>query len=51
MDDLTVTTTFVPGSRWILKGLEEMMTWARMSIKPAKSRSLVMKKGKTTDKG
>jgi len=47
MDDLTVMTTFVPGSRWILKGLEEMITWARMSFKPMKSRSLVLKKGKT----
>lgn len=50
MDDLTVTTTSVPGCRWILKGLEELTTWARMSFKPAKSRSLVLKRGKVTDK-
>jgi len=34
MDDVTVTTTSVPGSRQILKGLEEMITWVRMSFKP-----------------
>ena len=45
MDDLTVTTA-VPGARWILQGLENIMAWARMSFKPAKSRSLVLKKGK-----
>jgi len=45
MDDLPS----VPGSRWILKGLEEMITWARMSFKPAKSRSLVLKEQKTTE--
>ena len=33
MDDLTVTMTSVPGSRWILKGLEELITWARMIFK------------------
>lgn len=49
-DDLTVTTTAVPGARWILQGLERIMAWARMSFKPAKSRSLVLKKGKVTDK-
>ncbi|KAJ8008617.1 hypothetical protein DPEC_G00106740 [Dallia pectoralis] len=50
MDDLMVTTLHVPGARWILKGLEEMTTWARMSFKPTKSRSLVLKKGKVTNK-
>lgn len=50
MDDLTVTTTAVPGARWILQGLERIMKWARMSFKPAKSRSLVIKKGRVTDR-
>ncbi|XP_056097411.1 uncharacterized protein LOC130076370 [Rhinichthys klamathensis goyatoka] len=50
MDDLTVTTTSVPGCRWILNGLQELMSWARMNFKPAKSRSLVLMKGKVTDK-
>ncbi|KAK0146299.1 hypothetical protein N1851_014401 [Merluccius polli] len=49
MDDLTVTTA-APGARWILQGLESIMAWACMSFKPAKSRSLVLKKGKVTDK-
>lgn len=38
MDDLTVTTTSVMGCRWILQGLEHL-------LKPAKSRSLVVKRG------
>jgi len=50
MDDLTVTTTSVPGCRWILNGLQELMSWDHMNFKPAKSRSLVLKKGKVTDK-
>lgn len=49
MDDLTVTTTSVPGCRWILQGLEHLINWAWMEFKPAKSRSLVVKKGKVTD--
>ncbi|XP_053332775.1 uncharacterized protein LOC128506382 [Clarias gariepinus] len=50
MDDLTVTTESVPGCRWILKGLEKLMEWARMHFKPSKSRSMVLKKGKVDDK-
>ncbi len=50
MDDLTVTTTAIPGARWILQGLERLMSWARMCFNPAKSKSLVPKKGKVTDR-
>lgn len=50
MDDLTVTTESVPGCRWILHGLERLTTWARMHFKPEKSRSLVLKRGKVTDR-
>ncbi|XP_062872774.1 uncharacterized protein LOC134334411 [Trichomycterus rosablanca] len=50
MDDLTVTTTSVPGCRWLLQGLEQLISWARMSFKPAKSRFLVLKKGKVVDR-
>ncbi|XP_053170226.1 uncharacterized protein LOC128354001 [Scomber japonicus] len=50
MDDLTVTTTSVPGCRWILQGLEKLTTWARMRFKPEKSRSLVLKGGKVIDR-
>lgn len=50
MDDLTITTTTrktsVPGSRWILQGLERLIAWARMSFKPTKSWSMVLNKGK-----
>ncbi|KAK0143143.1 hypothetical protein N1851_018727 [Merluccius polli] len=49
MDDLTITTS-VPGSRWILQGLERLITWATMSFKPSKSRSMVLKKGKKSNK-
>ena len=50
MDDLTVTTTSVPGCRWILQGLEKLIRWARMSFKPTKSRSMVLKRGKVVDR-
>ncbi|KAJ3581984.1 hypothetical protein NHX12_016018 [Muraenolepis orangiensis] len=50
MDDLTVVTESVPGCRWILKGLEELVQWARMRFKPAKFRSMVLRKGKVVDK-
>ncbi|KAJ3593282.1 hypothetical protein NHX12_005617 [Muraenolepis orangiensis] len=50
MDDLTVMTESVPGCRWILMGLEELVEWARMRFKPAKSRSMVLRKGKVVDK-
>ena len=49
MDDLTVTTMSVPGSRWILQGLERLTTWAWMCFKLAKSRFLVLKRGKVID--
>ncbi|KAJ3614887.1 hypothetical protein NHX12_018456, partial [Muraenolepis orangiensis] len=50
MDDLTVMTESVPGCRWILKGLEELVEWAPMRFKSAKSRSMVLRKGKVVDK-
>ncbi len=49
MDDLTVTTESVPGGRWILSGLKKLMGWARMSFKPGKLRSLVLKKGRVVN--
>lgn len=49
MDNLIVMTT-VPGARWILWGLEKLMSWAHMSFKPAKSRSLVLKRRNVRDK-
>lgn len=44
MDDLTVTTSLVPGSRWILQGLGRIISWGRMkfaSLKEGKSRGHV----------
>ncbi|KAK0135126.1 hypothetical protein N1851_029059 [Merluccius polli] len=37
-------------TRWILQGLEKLIGWARMSFKPTKSRSMVLKRGKVVDK-
>ncbi|KAL7880337.1 hypothetical protein SRHO_G00025910 [Serrasalmus rhombeus] len=45
MDDLTVMTESVPDCRWILKGPEKLMKWVWMHFKPAKSRSMVLRKG------
>lgn len=50
MNDLTETTSTVAGERWILRELERIMAQARLSFKVAKSRCLVLKKGKVTDK-
>ena len=47
MDDLSVTTQSQAGTRWILKALEDLATWARLQFKPQKSRSLVIHKGNT----
>ena len=38
------------GCRWILKGLEKLVEWAWMPFKLAKSRSIVLRKGKVEDK-
>lgn len=46
MNRLTVTTTSVTGSRWILWSLEKLIAWARMSFKPTQSRSQVLKRRK-----
>lgn len=61
MDDLTVTTTSVPGVNWCCCNIQEVrtsckalrnftFTWARMSTKPTKSNSMVLKRGKVADK-
>lgn len=42
-DDHTATTSTVPRASWILQGLEKLILWARMSFKPPKSRSLVLR--------
>ena len=50
MDDPTVMTESVPGCRWVLKGLEKVMDRARTQFKPAKSRSMVLRKRKVVDR-
>ena len=50
IDDLTVTANSVHGCRWLLRGIHRLISWARMSFKPTKSRSLVLKEGKMDNK-
>ncbi|XP_045174487.2 uncharacterized protein LOC123535800 [Mercenaria mercenaria] len=50
MDDMTVTTESHIQTRWILKVLDKTITWARIQFKPAKSRCLIVKKGKVMNK-
>ncbi len=45
MDDLTITTSSHVQARWVLTKLDEAAKWARMTFKPIKSRSLVIRKG------
>ena len=49
MNDMTVTTKSMVQGRWMLEDIKRIITWARMRFKPAKSRSLVLKKGKISD--
>lgn len=37
-------------ARWVLTKLDEVATWARMTFKPRKSRSMIIRKGNITDK-
>jgi hypothetical protein len=46
MDDLTITAKTVIEGRWMLEDPEKLVLWARMKFKPAKSHSLVLKRGK-----
>ena len=50
MDDMTITCKTVVEARWTLEELGEMITWARMKFKSTKSRSLVLKSGKLTNR-
>ncbi len=49
MDDVTTLLQTSACTTGLLKRLEELLTWARMRIKPAKSRSLSIRKGVRTD--
>ncbi|XP_052224708.1 uncharacterized protein LOC127840340 [Dreissena polymorpha] len=50
MEDLTLTTTTHVQARWMLTALTDVASWGRMKFKAAKSRSLVIKKGQTTER-
>ena len=45
MDDVSILTESVPLAKVALKRTETAVAWARMKLKPGKSRSFVMKKG------
>lgn len=49
MDDITVMTPSIQGTRWVLSSLEKMATWARLQFKPGKSRSLCLLNGRIAD--
>ena len=49
MDDLTLTTATHVQARWMLAALTDVASWVRMKFKAVKSRSLVTKKGQTTE--
>ncbi len=49
MDDLTTILQIAPCTARLLKLLNELIQWARMKIKPLKSRSLSIRKGVRDD--
>lgn len=49
MDDLTTLTSTTPCTKRLLGKLHENITWTSMKVKPNKSRSISIIKGKLTD--
>ena len=49
MDDVSIMTGSVAGAEVALKRTEEVVKWARMKLKPSKSRSLIVHKGRSMD--
>ena len=49
MDDMTILTTTKACARRMLNKLQENIQWARMEIKPSKSRSISIIKGKLSE--
>ncbi|XP_072178554.1 uncharacterized protein [Diadema setosum] len=49
MDDITILTASVSSAKTVLARVNEFMQWSKMKIKPMKSRSLVMERGKVAD--
>ncbi|KAI8513341.1 hypothetical protein Bbelb_099800 [Branchiostoma belcheri] len=50
MDDVTSILRIAPCTKRLLQRLEELSKWAGMKFKPAKSRSLSLRKGKISNK-
>ena len=50
MNDITLTTTTHVQARWMLNALTDVASWARMKLKAAKSRSLVMTNSNVTER-
>ena len=50
MDDMTTMTSTAPCTRRLLDKLNSNLQWARMKVKPSKSRSISIVKGKVVDK-
>ena len=50
MDDMTLITTTVPCMKRILERLNKNLKWASMKIKPSKSRSISIRRGKLSDR-
>ena len=49
MDDLSLMSSSVPGTRILLQRVLVALHWARMKAKPPKSRSCVVKAGRCMD--
>ncbi len=50
MDDITCLLRTAPCTSRLLKRLDELITWARMKLKPQKSRRLSLLKGERNDR-
>ena len=48
MDDVSIVTTSIPQTKKVLQRTDRALKWARMRLKPAKSRSLVIIDGRST---
>ena len=49
MDDVSILTSSIPDARTALRRTEVAVSWARMKLKPEKSRSFVMENGRAVD--
>ncbi|XP_057201490.1 serine/threonine-protein kinase pim-1-like [Triplophysa rosa] len=49
MDDMTTITTTKACTKWLLDKLQENISWAQMEVKPSKSRSISIVKGRLTN--